>query len=70
MILRMLQTNYFVCNVMVYKLIFNQTEIVFDSWEELQEYIYNLEKIRKRKKEQENIYKVETDQTFRVDFEE
>lgn len=55
---------------MVYKLIFNQTEIVFDSWEELQEYIYNLEKIRKRKKEQENIYKVETDQTFRVDFEE
>lgn len=55
---------------MVYKLIFNETEIVFDSWEELQEYIYNLEKIRKRKKEKETLFKIETEQAFRVDFEE
>lgn len=58
---------------MVYKLIFNQTEIIFESWEELQEYIYDLEKIRKRKKQNANeqpIYKVETSDSFRVDFEE
>ena len=55
---------------MVYKLIFNETEIVFETWKELQTYLYTLDQNKKRtkKKTDELVYRVVTSEPFRIEF--
>ncbi len=57
----------------MFKLIINDVTYEFDSWEELQLYLYSLDKSnkkRQKKKSMDAIYKVVTSEPFIIKFED
>lgn len=56
----------------MFKLIINDTTYEFESWEDLQVFLYSLEKANKKKQKKkalDAIYKVVTYDSFRIVFE-
>jgi len=57
----------------MFKLIINDVTYEFDSWEDLQVFLYSLDKYNKKKKQKakqmDAIYKVVTYDSFRIVFE-
>jgi len=55
----------------MFKLIINDVTFEFDSWEDLQLYLYSLDKSnrkRQKKKTADAIYRVVTNDSFRIVF--
>jgi hypothetical protein len=57
----------------MFKLIINDTTYEFESWEDLQVFLYSLDKYNKKRKQKKKaldaIYKVVTYDSFRIVFE-
>lgn len=54
----------------MYKLIINDLTLEFKTWEELQMYLYNLDRKNGKDKNTKTIYKVQTNESFRISFDD